>query len=167
MSNDNRNIIRVLVADDEPDVLDAYRQILTEADVAEDLTAFRQLRAKLFSKDSTDGPAAKRMSGAHFEPVFCNGAEPAVDAVKAALAADRPFAVVFLDMRMPPGPDGIWAASRIREIDPEIEIVVCTAYSDVDPGDMGAIVPPEEKLSYLQKPFHPHEPSPRPALRAR
>ena len=157
MSNDNRNIIRVLVADDEPEVLDAYRQILTEADVAEDLTAFRQLRAKLFSKDQTDSPAAKRMSGAHFEPVFCNGAEPAVDAVKAALAAERPFAVVFLDMRMPPGPDGIWAASKIREIDPEIEIVVCTAYSDVDPGDMGARVPPEDKLSYLQKPFHVHE----------
>jgi diguanylate cyclase len=64
---------------------------------------------------------------------------------------------VFLDMRMPPGPDGVWAAQRIRELDPAIEIVVCTAYSDVDPGEIGGIVPPEEKLSYLQKPFHPHE----------
>ena len=60
-------------------------------------------------------------------------------------------------MRMPPGPDGVWPASRIRELDPAIEIVICTAYSDVDPGEIGAIVPPEEKLSYLQKPFHPHE----------
>jgi CheY-like chemotaxis protein len=60
-------------------------------------------------------------------------------------------------MRMPPGPDGVWAAARIRELDPAIEIVVCTAYSDVDPRDIGGMVPPEEKLSYLQKPFHPHE----------
>jgi diguanylate cyclase len=60
-------------------------------------------------------------------------------------------------MRMPPGPDGVWAAGRIREMDPAIEIVLCTAYSDVDPADIGGIVPPEEKLSYLQKPFHPHE----------
>jgi diguanylate cyclase len=58
---------------------------------------------------------------------------------------------------MPPGPDGVWAAARIRELDPAIEIVLCTAYSDVDPSDLGGIVPPEEKLSYLQKPFHPHE----------
>jgi diguanylate cyclase (GGDEF)-like protein len=65
--------------------------------------------------------------------------------------------VAFLDMRMPPGPDGVWAAARIRELDPAIEIVMCTAYSDVDPRDIGGLVPPEEKLSYLQKPFHPHE----------
>src|SRR5258707_4649239 len=60
-------------------------------------------------------------------------------------------------MRMPTGPDGVWAAARIRELDPAIEIVMCTAYSDVDPAEIGGIVPPEEKLSYLQKPFHPHE----------
>ena len=92
-----------------------------------------------------------------FAPVFCAGAEAAVAAVRDALAAEEPFAVAFLDMRMPPGPDGVWAAARIRELDPAIEIVVCTAYSDIDPRDIGGMVPPEEKLSYLQKPFHPHE----------
>jgi len=35
--------------------------------------------------------------------------------------------------------------------------VICTAFSDVDPAEIGGLVPPEEKLSYLQKPFHPHE----------
>ena len=35
--------------------------------------------------------------------------------------------------------------------------MLCTAYSDVDPAEIGGLVPPEEKLSYLQKPFHPHE----------
>ena len=70
---------------------------------------------------------------------------------------NEPFAVVFLDMRMPPGPDGVWAATQIREIDPAVEIVICTAYSDVDPCEIGGMVPPEDKLSYLQKPFHPHE----------
>jgi diguanylate cyclase len=65
--------------------------------------------------------------------------------------------VVFLDMRMPPGPDGVWAATQIRELDPAVEIVICTAYSDADPGEIGGYVPPEDKLSYLQKPFHPHE----------
>ena len=76
---------------------------------------------------------------------------------KQASDAGNPIAVAFLDMRMPPGPDGAWAAERIRELDPEIEIVICTAYSDVDPAEIGRRVPPADKLFYLQKPFHPHE----------
>jgi diguanylate cyclase (GGDEF)-like protein len=51
----------------------------------------------------------------------------------------------------------VWAATQIRELDPALEIVICTAYSDADPGEIGGYVPPEDKLSYLQKPFHPHE----------
>jgi diguanylate cyclase (GGDEF)-like protein len=149
--------IKVLVADDEAVVRDAYRQILLEADVSQDLAAFRNLRARLFNKSPGDTATLPVVRGPSFEPVFCEGAESAVAAVREALAAGEPFAVVFLDMRMPPGPDGVWAAARIREMDPAVEIVVCTAYSDADPGHIGGLVPPEEKLSYLQKPFHPHE----------
>jgi diguanylate cyclase (GGDEF)-like protein len=145
------------VADDEPEVRDAYRQILAEPDLSGETAAFRNLRERLFTKGGA-GQAVKKLSARNsFVPQFCDGAESAVAAVRDALAADDPFAVAFLDMRMPPGPDGVWAAARIRELDPAIEIVLCTAYSDVDPSDMSGIVPPEEKLSYLQKPFHPHE----------
>jgi diguanylate cyclase len=158
VSDRSRTPIRVLVVDDEEDVRDAYRQILLEADVNRDLAAFRDLRTRLFRKPDAQPLAAQPAArGATFDPVFCDGAETAVTAVKGALANEQPFAVVFLDMRMPPGPDGVWAAARIRELDPAIEIVICTAYSDVDPCEIGGIVPPEEKLSYLQKPFHPHE----------
>ena len=157
MADDSRITNRVLVADDEADVRDAYRHILCDSGVSEDADALRGLRDRLFAKAS--GQAAKKLTthNTRFLPVFCDGAEAAVAAVREAIAAEDPFAVAFLDMRMPPGPDGVWAAGRIREADPAIEIVVCTAYSDVDPGHIGAIVPPEEKLSYLQKPFHPHE----------
>ncbi|HEY1726695.1 MAG TPA: EAL domain-containing protein [Steroidobacteraceae bacterium] len=157
MSNQSRTPIRVLVVDDEADVRDAYRQILLEAEVQRDLAAFHNLRARLFRKGAERAAPAEGSRAATFDPVFCNGAEEAVHAVRDALAQEQPFAVAFLDMRMPPGPDGVWAASRIRELDPAIEIVICTAYSDIDPSDIGGIVPPEEKLSYLQKPFHPHE----------
>jgi diguanylate cyclase len=158
VSEKKRLPIRVLVADDEAGVRDAYRQILSEADMSSETAMFHNLRERLFSKAVQDqlarGPSS---SDTTFAPVFCEGAEAALAAVREALAADDPFAVAFLDMRMPPGPDGVWAAARIRELDPAIEIVICTAYSDVDPRDIGAMVPPEEKLSYLQKPFHPHE----------
>src|SRR6202140_3986697 len=153
----NQTTIRVLVVDDEPGVRDAYRQVLAESDVSQEVQGFRELRSRLFSKNALERSRAKARSSTTFEPVFCDQARAGVAAVKEALAHGQPFAVVFLDMRMPPGPDGVWAAARIRELDPEIEIVICTAYSDVDPTEIGGIVPPEEKLSYLQKPFHPQE----------
>jgi diguanylate cyclase (GGDEF)-like protein len=152
--------IRVLVVDDEASVRDAYRQTLLESDVSQDLAAFRDLRARLFGRPVGDTGLLPQLAisrGKTFDPVFCDNAEAAVSAVRQALAEGRPFAVVFLDMRMPPGADGVWAAGRIREMDPAVEIVVCTAYSDADPAQIGALVPPEEKISYLQKPFHPHE----------
>ena len=158
VSDKKRLPIRVLIADDEAEVRDAYRQILLESDMSGETAVFHNLRERLFNKNAP-AQLAKTLSPSDttFAPVFCEGAEAAVAAVREALRMDDPFAVAFLDMRMPPGPDGVWAAARIRELDPAIEIVVCTAYSDVDPRDIGGMVPPEEKLSYLQKPFHPHE----------
>jgi diguanylate cyclase (GGDEF)-like protein len=158
VSDKKRLPIRVLIADDEAEVRDAYRQILLEADMSSETAMFHNLRERLFNKNTQEQLTRNiPLSDTTFAAVFCEGAESAVAAVRDALAADDPFAVAFLDMRMPPGPDGVWAAARIRELDPAIEIVVCTAYSDVDPRDIGGMVPPEEKLSYLQKPFHPHE----------
>src|SRR5271163_2580102 len=148
--------IRVLIADDEAEVRDAYREILTQAEMSGETAVFHNLRERLFARSVAD-TSRKLSRPTEFDPVFCADAEAAVKAVRAAIAAEEPFAVAFLDMRMPPGPDGVWAAARIRELDPAIEIVLCTAYSDVDPREIGGMVPPEEKLSYLQKPFHPHE----------
>ena len=158
MSKNKRPEIRVLVADDEAEVRDAYRQILLEADMSGETAVFRNLRERLFAKGAAQ-QMAKQLATRKtvFAPVFCEGAVAAVAAVREAIGSDDPFAIAILDMRMPPGPDGVWAAQRIRELDPAIEIVMCTAYSDVDPGEIGGIVPPEEKLSYLQKPFHPQE----------
>jgi diguanylate cyclase len=155
MNEPNQSAIRVLVVDDEAEVRDAYRQILLESEVSREMEGFHALRSRLFNKQG--GGSRPRAHSVGFEPVFCDQADTAVAAIKDALAQNRPFAVVFLDMRMPPGADGVWAATRIRELDPAVEIVICTAYSDTDPCEMGGIVPPEDKLSYLQKPFHPHE----------
>jgi diguanylate cyclase len=151
------NVIRVLVVDDEAEIRDAYRQILNESEAAE-LAGFNELRTRLFKKAGAQ-PARPRSTTRTtvFETVFCDQAAAAVAAVREGLERNQPFALVFLDVRMPPGPDGVWAATQIRELDPAIEIVICTAYSDVDPGEIGGFVPPEDKLSYLQKPFHPHE----------
>jgi diguanylate cyclase (GGDEF)-like protein len=156
MTENGNPPIRVLVVDDEPAIVDAYRQIFSGP--SEDAAAARRnLGAKLFGAAASVTRLRLPSNALTFEAVYCQGAEAAVAAVRDALSADKPFAVAFLDMRMSPGPDGIWAAAHIREIDPAIEISICTAYSDIDPIDIGGRVPPEDKLSYLQKPFHPHE----------
>src|SRR5579862_911097 len=157
MAELNETTIRVLVVDDEPEVRDAYRQVLSDSEVSQELEGFNELRNRLFKKKGSEGPSKTRSRSVSFEPTFCDSAQTAVAAVREGLGRNQPYAVVFLDMRMPPGPDGAWAAAQIREMDPAVEIVVCTAYSDADPSDIGAQVPPEDKLSYLQKPFHPHE----------
>jgi diguanylate cyclase (GGDEF)-like protein len=150
--------IRVLVVDDEAPVRNAYREILCAAGPSADRVAQRGMRAQLFRGAPPGEASATAVSPSkRFEVVFCSGAEEAVDAVRAACRGDRPFAVIFLDVRMPPGPDGAWAAEKIRGLDPDVEIVLCTAFSDVDPAAISARVPPEGKLFYLQKPFHPHE----------
>jgi diguanylate cyclase (GGDEF)-like protein len=158
MAEQNPKPIRVLIVDDEPEIRDSYRQILQESEASLEMTGFHELRSRLFRKNPMEALRARAASRAtSFEPVFCDQAQAAVAAVKESLARNQPFAVVFLDMRMPPGKDGVWAATQIRELDPAVEIVICTAYSDADPSDIGGYVPPEDKLSYLQKPFHPHE----------
>jgi len=150
----NQTTIRVLVVDDEPGVRDAYRQVLAESDVSQEVEGFRELRSRLFSRNSPERSRAKaRPHGTTFEPVFCDQAQAAVVAVKEALALNQPFAVVFLDMRMPPGPDGVWAAAHIRELDPAVEIVICTAYSDADPSDIGGLVPPKTSSRTCRSPF--------------
>jgi diguanylate cyclase (GGDEF)-like protein len=147
--------LRVLVADDESAIREAYRQVFGETDLRADLDAIQELRARLFKKTAPEGKAPFRRHS--FDAMICSSAAEVVGAVTEALAAGNPYPVVFLDMRMPPGEDGAWAATRIREIDPDVEIVICTAYSDVDPANIGGQVPPQEKISFLQKPFHPHE----------
>jgi diguanylate cyclase (GGDEF)-like protein len=149
--------IRVLVVDDEPEIRDAYKQILGDAEANLEMTGFHELRSRLFRKNPQEALRQAATRATSFETVFCQQAAEAVAAVKEALARNEPFAVAFIDMRMPPGHDGVWAATHIRELDPALEIVICTAYSDADPGEIGGYVPPEDKLSYLQKPFHPHE----------
>jgi len=92
-----------------------------------------------------------------FEVASVSDGLQAQEAVRQALSDKRPFSVVFLDVSMPPGPDGIVTAGEIRAMDPNIEIVMVTGLSDVDSSDLSRRVPPAGKLFYIEKPFHVKE----------
>lgn len=145
------DVIRVLVVDDERPIREAYRELLA-ARPAGRVTEAERLRARLF-----DGDHSHMSATPDFEVHTAERAETAVNAVRAKLESGQRFDVVFLDMRMPPGRDGAWAAAAIRAMDPNINMVIATAYSDVDPEELSTRIPPSEKLFYLQKPFHAHE----------
>jgi putative nucleotidyltransferase with HDIG domain len=127
MAKTRPNSVRILVVDDEPAILSLYQATLQ--------------------------PQYKPN---HFDLTLCSQAEEALDAFRTAVEEGKPFAVAFLDLRMPPGPDGIWLAERIRALDPYTEIVMVTGYSDTSttPDKIASRVPPTDKLLYLQKPFH-------------
>ena len=92
-----------------------------------------------------------------FRLTLCHQGDEAVEAVKRSLEEKQPFAMAFLDIRMTPGPDGIWTAEHIRALDPNIELVIVSGYSDVDTKEISKQIPPVQKLFYIQKPFHPQE----------
>jgi len=92
-----------------------------------------------------------------YDLTFCHQVEQAVQAVDTAVAQGLPFVAAFLDVSMPPGPDGIWAAENIRKLDPDIQIVIVTDLTDIDPSDIERRVPPVDRLLFIKKPFHSSE----------
>ena len=70
-----------------------------------------------------------------------------------AVRDGRRFAVAFIDVRMPPGIDGRETARRIRAIDPDVQIVIVTGYSDFSPAQIARVAGPPDRLFYIAKPF--------------
>jgi signal transduction histidine kinase len=142
---------RILIADDEPSILNAYSSVLlSSGDSDHGDRGLDDLEAELFG----DNP---RHSSQTYELELCQQGQQAVSAVKQAASAGKPFSVAFLDVRMPPGMNGVDAAREIRLLDPSLNIVFVTGYSDTDPRDMARIIPPVERLFYVAKPFQPLE----------
>ncbi|MDH3701263.1 MAG: ATP-binding protein [Alphaproteobacteria bacterium] len=143
---------RILIADDEAPILEEYNAVLSEepATVGNG-GSLASLDADLF------GDAQHTVAQPTFDLCLCRQAEAAIAAVRQSIDEDDPFAVAFLDVRMPPGANGIDAAESIRMIDPDINIVIVTGYSDVPLLDIVARVPPMDRLLYCKKPLQANE----------
>jgi CheY-like chemotaxis protein len=142
--------IRVLIADDDEHILEAYREAFSETESTREVKALDALEAELFDLDSQDDDNEEE---AHFEVVACSQGDDAISIAKLAADGGEPFDVVILDVRMPPGIDGVEAGSQIRELDPDVEIVFVTGFSDVPLEELQRRVPPPMKLHYFNKPL--------------
>jgi CheY-like chemotaxis protein len=119
---------RVLVVDDNPSIHADFRKILCPGSPATGGN-LEALEASLFGPASQP-PRATRGSPLEFCVDFASQGQGGLEAVRRLIRAKTPYALAFIDMRMPPGWDGVETAFHIWQEDPAIQIVICSAYSD-------------------------------------
>jgi len=136
---------RILVVDDNPSIHDDFRSILQFDTESE---ALERARSALF------GDASLIQAHEPFQVDCADQGQVASDLVQAANNAGRPYAVAFVDMRMPPGWDGLETIEQLWKVDAGLQVVVCTAYSDQPWGEIRERIGRTDKLLILQKPFN-------------
>ncbi len=136
---------RILIVDDNPAIHEDFRKILCPT--GPDKSEIQDLKAALFDS------APKAVTVTEFELVSALQGHEALALVKQSVTESRPFAMAFLDVRMPPGWDGIETATRLWEVCPDLQIVICTAYSDYSWDEMRSRLDKPDCLLILKKPF--------------
>src|SRR5947207_2223558 len=138
---------RILLVDDNPAIHEDFRKIL----MAEEASSIDQEAEELL------GGTKRRPSSLSFALDSAFQGEEALAKVEQALAAKAPHAMAFIDMRMPPGWDGLETIRRLWELDPHVQVVICSAHSDYDWTDVVARLDHSDKLLVIKKPFEPIE----------
>ncbi len=138
MSEPNR---RILIVDDNRAIHDDVRKILRNRATSE----VSDLESELFGTQNTQVIA--------FEIDSAYQGDDGVELVRAARAAGRPYALALVDMRMPPGIDGLHTIAMMWEVDPDLQVVICTAFSDASWDNIVQRFGPTDRLLILKKPF--------------
>ena len=146
MNNGGKQMVhRILVIDDNPDIHKDFQTILLEEEHSAELDA---LKAEVFGDDNGEFAAAGR-----YELDFATQGKEGCKRIKQALSEDRPYELAFVDMRMPPGWDGLKTIEQIWKTDPHVQVVICTAYSDYSWEEITKRLGKSENFLMLKKPF--------------
>ncbi|NBF02963.1 hybrid sensor histidine kinase/response regulator [Pseudomonas sp. Fl5BN2] len=135
---------RILLIDDTPSIHEDFRKILTPP--PQDDSTLDDLEAQLFGASTKPQQPAFELDSAY-------GGEEGLGLVCQALEQQRPYALAFVDMRMPLGWDGAQTIERLWQADPRLQVVVCTAYSDYSWEDLLERLQGHNRLLILKKPF--------------
>ena len=142
MSNRNE---RILIIDDNPAIHQDFRKILGAGKTSN--TKWLDAKAALF------GEALPEAGGSQFEIDSAYQGKEGLELVEKALREDRPYALAFVDVRMPPGWDGVETITRLWQSYPELQVVICTAYSDYSWEQIIRQLGKSDSLVILKKPF--------------
>ena len=140
---DSQKSYRILVIDDNRAIHEDFRKILCPPSA--EATALGEAAAKLF-----DEPARARQSAA-FEIDSAYQGEEGLGRLQQALQTGQPYAMAIVDVRMPPGWDGIETTQRLWAVDADIQVVICTAYSDYSWDDIIGKLGNSDRLLFLKK----------------
>src|SRR2546423_3021431 len=141
-TTDNR---RILVIDDNESIHEDFRKILLPP---KDSDSLDQARVALFGETPSLPPQE------HYELEFADQGREGLGLVQSAQREGHPYAMAFVDMRMPPGWDGLETIEHLWYVAPDLEIVVCTAYADHPWEDVSRRIGNTDKLLILLKPFN-------------
>ncbi|MDB6019946.1 MAG: sensor hybrid histidine kinase [Pedosphaera sp.] len=136
---------RILVIDDNQAIHADFRKILCGSNRDTQLEA---AEAALFGE-----PATTPENRNDFKIDSAQQGDEALALVEQAMKDNNPYAMAFVDIRMPPGWDGIETTARLWQVDPDLQIVICTAYSDYSWDDMIARIGNTDRMVILKKPF--------------
>ncbi len=137
---------RILVVDDSPNILEDFRKTLCVDHESESELA-------ALAPPTCGIGASTGSSTAAFQVTFAHQGREALELVRRSVGSDEPYAMAFVDMRMPPGWDGLETVERLLEVDPELQIVICTAYSDHSWSEIRGRLRQPESILVLKKPF--------------
>jgi diguanylate cyclase (GGDEF)-like protein/PAS domain S-box-containing protein len=137
---------RILIIDDNRAIHDDFHKILAASNGAAELDA---ADSALFGANNATATAQRECC----ELDSAYQGQEGYEKVRQSLEAHRPYAMAFVDMRMPPGWDGVQTIEKILQIDPDIQIVICTAYSDYSWEDILSKFGRIDRLLILKKPF--------------
>lgn len=141
---------KILVVDDDHDVLSTFDTILVQGEEDETRELIELLTGKLAVPHEEGAQLISEVKDS-VEMHTATSATEAIEIFRQAVDEGAPFSVVFMDVRMPPGIDGLECAQQLREIDPWFYLVVVSAYSDYSVEEMSNRF--ENNFLYLQKPF--------------
>ncbi len=135
---------RILVIDDNQNIHEDFRTILGRR--PDQSMAVEDEEAAIFGQTSTSSDP----EGFEIDSAFQG--EEGVEKLRQALTEGRPYALAFVDMRMPPGWDGVTTIQELWKIYPDLEVVICTAYSDHSWSSIVETLGRTDKLLILKKP---------------
>lgn len=135
---------RILLIDDTPSIHEDFRKILMPP--MEQNAALDGMESALF------GEAAKPQAPP-FELDSAYGGQEGLQLLCTAMQQARPYALAFVDMRMPQGWDGAQTMEELWKVDPDLQVVVCTAYSDYSWEELLSRLKAHDRLLILKKPF--------------
>lgn len=134
---------RVLLIDDMPSIHEDFRKVLGPAPAAGELDKAEAALFGRFAPPASDG----------FELDSAYQGREAAAMVAAAVQAGRPYAMAFVDMRMPPGWDGVETIEQVWRVDPQMQIVICTAHADHPWEEVLQRLNVQDRLLIVKKPF--------------